>query len=84
MKVVVDMTMCDLHGLCVETAPEVFEIADDGELRVLNAAPPEDLRARVRDGPSSVQPGASPSKTDAPQCCDVSSSLARRSPVSVR
>jgi ferredoxin len=25
MKVVVDLGLCDLHGLCVETAPEVFE-----------------------------------------------------------
>ena len=41
MKVVVDLTLCDLHGLCVETAPEVFEIADDGALRVLDPSPPE-------------------------------------------
>ncbi len=47
MKVIVDLTACDLHGLCVETAPEVFEIADDGALRVLNETPPENLRARV-------------------------------------
>ena len=47
MRVVVDLSMCDLHGLCVETAPEVFEIGDDGALRVLNETPPEDLRATV-------------------------------------
>ena len=47
MKVVVDLTRCDLHGLCVEAAPEVFEIADDGALRVLNETPPEGLRAKV-------------------------------------
>ena len=47
MKVVVDLSICNLHGLCVETAPEVFEIGDDGELRVLNETPPEGLRAKV-------------------------------------
>jgi len=47
MKVVVDLGLCDLHGLCVEAAPEVFEIGDDGALRVLNEIPPADLRAKV-------------------------------------
>ena len=47
MKVVVDVNLCNLHGLCVETAPEVFEIGDDGALHVLNETPPESLRAKV-------------------------------------
>ena len=47
MKIVVDLNVCDLHGLCVEAAPEVFQIGDDGELHVLLEAPPEDLRAKV-------------------------------------
>ncbi len=47
MKVVVDVSVCNLHGLCLETVPEVFEIGDDGELHVLNETPPEDLRAKV-------------------------------------
>ena len=47
MKVVVDLSICDLHGLCVEAAPEVFEIGDDGELHVRNETPPEGLRAKV-------------------------------------
>ena len=47
MKVVVDLNICNLHGLCVETAPEVFQIGDDGELHVVNETPPEDLRAKV-------------------------------------
>ena len=44
---VVHLGLCDLHGLCVEAAPEVFEIGDDGALRVLNEMPPEGLRAKV-------------------------------------
>jgi ferredoxin len=47
MRVVVDLGLCDLHGLCVEAAPEVFEIGDDGALRVLNEMPPAGLRATV-------------------------------------
>jgi ferredoxin len=47
MKVVVDPSICDLHGLCVETAPEVFEIGDDGALHVLNETPPEGVHAKV-------------------------------------
>ena len=47
MKVVVDLSICDLHGLCVEAAPEVFEIGDDGALHVLLETPPDGLRAKV-------------------------------------
>ena len=47
MKVVVDLSACDLHGLCVEAAPEVFEIGDDGALRVLNETPADELREKV-------------------------------------
>jgi ferredoxin len=47
MKVVVDLSTCDLHGLCVDTAPEVFEIGGDGKLHLLNETPPDDLRAKV-------------------------------------
>lgn len=47
MKVVVDVNVCALHGLCVETAPEVFEIGDNGVLHVLNETPSEGLRAKV-------------------------------------
>ena len=58
MKVVVDLSICDLHGLCVETAPEVFEIADDGALRVLQERPPEDLRAKVEKAVRECPTGA--------------------------
>ena len=47
MKIVVDLNQCDLHGLCVEAAPEVFEIGDDGVLHVLIEAPDQSLRAKV-------------------------------------
>ena len=58
MKVVVDVSACDLHGLCVEAAPEVFEIGDDGALHVLNETPPEDLRAKADAAVGSCPTGA--------------------------
>ena len=58
MKVVVDLSICDLHGLCVEAAPEVFEIGDDGELHVLNETPPESLRAKVKEAVQGCPTGA--------------------------
>jgi len=30
MKLVVDPTKCDAYGLCVETAPDLFELDDFG------------------------------------------------------
>jgi ferredoxin len=47
MKVIVDLNLCDLHGLCVEAAPEVFKIGDDGVLHLLTETPPDALRANV-------------------------------------
>lgn len=47
MKVVVDVNICDLHGLCVEAAPEVFQIGGDGALHVLIETPSGELRAKV-------------------------------------
>ena len=58
MKVVVDLSKCDLHGLCVEAAPEVFEIDDNGVLKVLIEAPPEDLRAKVEKAARECPTGA--------------------------
>jgi ferredoxin len=58
MKVIVDLSNCDLHGLCVEAAPEVFEIGDDGALHVLNETPPEALRAKVEKAVRECPTGA--------------------------
>ena len=58
MKVVVDLSMCDLHGLCVDAAPEVFQIGDDGQLHVLMESPPEELRAKVNKAVRECPTGA--------------------------
>lgn len=45
MKVTVDMSRCDAHGVCVDACPDVFALDDeDDTVRVLNDAPAESLR----------------------------------------
>ena len=49
MRIVVDRDLCDSHGRCAATAPEVFELRDDDVLYVLIEQPPERLRAAVEE-----------------------------------
>jgi ferredoxin len=48
MKIIVDFDMCAATGGCVNQAPEVFEIRNDGFLYVLQENPNESLRAKVK------------------------------------
>jgi ferredoxin len=47
MKVIVDFEVCQSHGLCMQAAPEVFELRDDGFLYVLQETPAENQRKKV-------------------------------------
>jgi ferredoxin len=47
MRVVVDFDLCESNALCMDAAPEVFEVRDDDFLYVLQEHPPEELRAKV-------------------------------------
>ncbi|MHB8671356.1 MAG: ferredoxin [Acidimicrobiales bacterium] len=47
MRVVVDFDKCQSNALCMEAAPEVFEVRDDGFLYVLQEEPGEELRDKV-------------------------------------
>ena len=47
MKVAVDYALCESNALCVDAAPEVFEVDDDDRLRVLQEEPPESLRSKL-------------------------------------
>ena len=53
-KVVVEYDLCESNAICMQVAPEVFEVRDDDFLYVLNDAPGDDLRAKVEE---SVQRG---------------------------
>ena len=48
MRITVDFDLCDSNALCADAAPEVFEVGDDDQLRVLQEQPPEALRAKVQ------------------------------------
>ncbi|MGH9117159.1 MAG: ferredoxin [Acidimicrobiales bacterium] len=49
MQVVVDFDRCQSNAICMQHAPEVFEVRDDGFLYILDEHPPEDLRSRIKD-----------------------------------
>ncbi len=47
MKVVVDWEICESNALCMDAAPEVFELQPDDTLKVLQEEPDESLRKKV-------------------------------------
>lgn len=49
MRVVVDFDRCKSNALCMDAAPEVFEVRDDGYLYILNETPGEELRETVEN-----------------------------------
>jgi len=48
-RVVVDYDLCESNAICMQIAPEVFEVRDDDFLYLLTETPGEDLRAKVED-----------------------------------
>ncbi|GAA3830144.1 ferredoxin [Streptomyces phyllanthi] len=49
MRIDVDTDRCCSSGLCVMTAPDVFDQSeDDGTVLLLDAAPPTEFHADVR------------------------------------
>ncbi|HEX2574912.1 MAG TPA: ferredoxin [Aquihabitans sp.] len=49
MRVVVDFDLCESNAVCMNIAPEVFEVRDDDFLYVLQEEPDESLRAKVTE-----------------------------------
>jgi ferredoxin len=58
MKVVVDFEICQSHGLCMQAAPEVFELRDDGFLYILDENPGEGLRKKIQTAARECPTGA--------------------------
>lgn len=52
MKVEVDRELCQGHGQCQESAPEVFEVRDDGFAYVLRDADTPELIAKTQEASS--------------------------------
>lgn len=46
-KVIVDFDLCESNGICMDEAPEVFEVRDDDLLYVLAETPDQSLRDQV-------------------------------------
>jgi ferredoxin len=56
MRIIVDRDLCDLHGQCVLTAPDIFRFDDDGELQYLPEVNPE--QAALAESAASICPTA--------------------------
>jgi ferredoxin len=49
MKISIDASLCMAYGLCIEEAPELFEISTEtGQARVMEAALTADLITKAR------------------------------------
>ena len=46
-RVVVDYEQCESNAICMQVAPEIFEVRDDDFLYVLNETPGDDAREAV-------------------------------------
>ena len=47
MRVVVDYTKCVGHGMCESFSPELFEVTDQGEVKILEDPVPDGMEADV-------------------------------------
>lgn len=47
MRVVVDYDLCESNAVCMDVAPEIFEVRDDDFLYVLDETPAEELRPKL-------------------------------------
>ena len=49
MRVVVDFDLCESNAICMQIAPDIFEVRDDDFLYVLNETPSEDRRFNLEE-----------------------------------
>lgn len=47
MRVIVDEELCEVNGICMSIAPEVFDVGVDDSVTVLQEHPPEASRQAV-------------------------------------
>jgi ferredoxin len=57
VRIHVDPEICDLHGQCVFSAPEIFRFDDAGELQY-DAEPAPELAAKARSAAGVCPTGA--------------------------
>ena len=49
MRIGIDFETCESHASCMEAAPEVFEVREDGALYILQETPDDMLRPKVEE-----------------------------------
>lgn len=49
MRIAVNFDLCKSNAVCMASAPEVFEVRDDGYLYLLQEEPGEDQREAVEE-----------------------------------
>lgn len=47
MRIIVDYDRCEGYGRCVEIAPDIFALNDDGQSSVIAARLTEEMRPRI-------------------------------------
>lgn len=50
MKIIADRPRCEGHGLCADTAPEVYDDDDDAVVVVLHEIVPPELERKAEAG----------------------------------
>ena len=50
MRIVADRERCEGHGLCADTAPEVYELDDDAIVVLLHEVVPPELERKAEGG----------------------------------
>ncbi len=48
-RIVVDYDLCESNAICMQVAPDIFEVRDDDFLYVLNETPDDEARARCEE-----------------------------------
>ncbi len=48
-RIVVDYDLCESNAICMQVAPDIFEVRDDDFLYVLNETPEEEARERCQE-----------------------------------
>ena len=49
MRVIVDYDLCESNAICMQIAPDIFEVRDDDFLYVLEEQPAADRRAALEE-----------------------------------
>tara|TARA_B100000700_G_scaffold138992_2_gene155081 strand:+ start:2476 stop:2667 length:192 start_codon:yes stop_codon:yes gene_type:complete len=49
VRVIVDYDLCESNAICMQIAPDIFEVRDDDFLYVLEEQPADDRRAALEE-----------------------------------